>query len=73
MLRQSVMSSSLRSVGYEPLSKTLEIEFKNGDVYEYHEVPENIYNDLMEAQSHGKYFIQHIRNNYPYKKVGITS
>jgi KTSC domain len=33
MERQPVSSSNLKSVGYDPRSRTLEIEFHNGGVY----------------------------------------
>ena len=39
MERQSVSSSNLASVGYDPNSETLEIEFKGGTIYRYFNVP----------------------------------
>lgn len=65
----SVNSSDLRSVGYDPNSQTLEIQFHNG-LYTYSNVPESVYNSLMSAGSHGKYFHQYIKGNYPYRKIG---
>jgi hypothetical protein len=35
MNRQIVVSSMMRSVGYEPENLTLEVEFKRGDVWRY--------------------------------------
>lgn len=69
MQRTSVQSSSLHSVGYEEETKTLEIEFNNGSVYRYYGVPFSVYQGLMSAPSHGKYFHQHIRDVYPYTRV----
>ncbi len=69
MHRTPVVSSNLRSVGYDPSSKTLEIEFNLGRVHQYHDVPQTIYEQLMVASSHGKFFHVHIRNVYGYSKI----
>jgi len=69
MDRTSVVSSNLKSVGYDVNTKILEIEFQNGSVYQYYEVPLNIYEGLMKAPSHGKFFHAHIRNIYRYRRI----
>lgn len=70
MYRQPVVSSNLSTVGYDPKSKTLEIEFKSGGVYQYLGVPEFVYTGLMSASSKGKYFANSIKDVYPFVKVG---
>jgi hypothetical protein len=69
MNRISVSSSHLVSVGYDPLSHTLEIEFKDGSVYQYYNVPSAIYQGLMNASSQGIYFHAHIEGKYQYRKM----
>ena len=70
MEREPVQSSNLWSVGYDPDSQTLEIEFKGGHVYQYFGVPESLYFDLMNAGSKGSFFHHHIREaGYPYTKI----
>lgn len=69
MRRTSVSSSNLRSVGYDRSTQTLEIEFNSGSVYQYYNVPESVYNGLMNASSHGQYFAQNIRDVYSYSQV----
>ena len=69
MNRESVESSDLNSVGYDPSTKTLEIEFHSGGIYQYFDVPENIHSELMSAPSKGKYFHKFIKNVYRYQKV----
>ena len=70
MERKHVRSSNLKSVGYDPEAKTLEIEFLNGGLYKYFNVPENIYNELMAASSHGSYFDQYVKKGgYRYSKL----
>ena len=71
MQRKSVESSNLASVGYDSSEQTLEVQFKHGGIYQYTSVPESIYNGLMNASSHGKYFDANIKKaGYPYTKVG---
>jgi len=70
MQRQAVSSSNLRSVGYDPQSETLEIEFHSGGVYQYHGVPLSVYVALVNAGSKGTYFYNHIRDSYPTTRVG---
>ena len=70
MQRQAVSSSNLRSVGYDSVSQTLEIEFHSGGVYQYHGVPQSVYIALMNAQSLGSYFYHNIRDSYSTVRVG---
>ena len=64
MERQPVSSSNLVSVGYEPASETLEIEFKNGHIYQYYNVPQIMFDQLIQAPSVGTFFNANIRNAY---------
>lgn len=69
MKRTAVDSSNLASVGYEPVSQILEVEFNSGTVYQYFDVPQSEYDDLMAADSHGRYFNQNIRDVYRYNRI----
>lgn len=69
MKRQAVESSNLASIGYDAENEILEVEFKHGGVYQYFDVPENVYDELMNASSHGVYFSANIRNDYEYEKM----
>lgn len=69
MNRISVSSSNISSIGYDPVSQILEIEFNDGSVYQYDGVPSGEYDGIMHADSHGQYFHQHIKDVYPYRKV----
>jgi hypothetical protein len=66
MNRTSVVSSNIASIGYDPNTMTLEVEFKNGSVYQYFDVPESTYQELMTASSVGTYLNQHIKNSFRY-------
>ena len=69
MNRKPVTSSNIASIGYDDSSETLEIEFKNGGIYQYFDVPQRIYNEIMSASSHGEYLAQNIKGHYRYSKV----
>ena len=69
MERESVSSSNLRSVGYEWWTRTLEIEFHSGGIYQYSRVPAERYHRLMESGSKGHYFHVHIKNGFAYRRV----
>lgn len=56
MQRESVESSNIKSIGYSYGAKILEIEFLNKMVYQYSFVPLEVYEGLMNAESHGGYF-----------------
>ena len=70
MNRTPVESSNLASVGYEVETSTLEIEFHNSGIYQYFGVPENVYQELMNASSKGTYLDQKVKKaGYSYSKV----
>lgn len=67
MIRKSVISSNIESIGYE--NGVLEIAFHSGGIYQYSGVSQNIYSSFMTAPSHGKYFHDYIREIYPTTKI----
>ena len=69
MYRQKVTSSNVAAVGYDEMSQTLEVEFKNSDVYQYFKVPENIYVSLMTSPSIGQAVHKLLRGKFEDKKV----
>jgi hypothetical protein len=68
MQRTRVESSMLAAVGYNPSTAVLELEFRNGLIYQYAEVGEEIYRELMAAESKGRYFLEYIDDQYPYAR-----
>ncbi|MDD2099980.1 MULTISPECIES: KTSC domain-containing protein [Pseudomonas] len=70
MERVSVSSSNIATVGHDESSQTLEVEFLNGAVYEYYDVPEHVYQELISASSVGSYFAQRIKNVYGFSRGG---
>ena len=69
MIRQPVSSSNVKSVGYDPVKRTLEIECHGGRVYQYDDVPPSVHQALMAAASHGRFFRAHIMHKYHDRRV----
>lgn len=69
MQRVPVSSSHIVSIGYEVATSTLEIEFKDGRIYQYFDVPEHIHDGLMGAASHGEYLSANIKGVYRYARL----
>lgn len=70
MNRESVQSSMIASLGYESDTSTLEVEFNSGAVWQYYDVPESIYHEMMNSGSLGKFFHSNIKGQYREAQVG---
>src|SRR5437763_9250249 len=62
--RQPVQSTAIAKVGYSKHRHILEIEFVNGAIYRYFEVPSAAYRDLMSADSKARYYDFNIKGHY---------
>lgn len=69
MWRSPVVSSAIKSIGYDPERKVLEIEFNSGSVYQYFDVSPDTHRQLVTTQSHGTYFEHHVRDVFDYRQV----
>ncbi|MCX6582962.1 MAG: KTSC domain-containing protein [Candidatus Aminicenantes bacterium] len=69
MTRIPVQSSNVEGVGYDSKSQTLEVEFKNGNIYQYFDVPDAVYHEMVNAGSAGKFLINNIKGVYRYARV----
>lgn len=62
---QSVKSSLLDKVGYDPEAKVLAVQMNySSDVYLYRDVPVDVFDDLLAADSKGAYYVKHIKGKY---------
>lgn len=67
--RQRLDSSTIAAAGYDRDTAVLEIEFTSGDVYEYFLVPNSIFEGLLRATSKGRFFGDHLRDRYRFRKI----
>ena len=69
MKRTYVMSTDIKSIGYEESDRILEIEFLDSSVYQYQNVPKIAHLALMTAQAKGLHFHTNIKDVYHCVKI----
>lgn len=62
--RQPVQSTAIAKVGYSKRRHILEIEFVNGAIYRYLDVPPAVHRDLMSAGSKAQFYDFNIKGRY---------
>jgi hypothetical protein len=73
--REIVISVSVRAVGYNKETSTLEIEFCDSSIYQFFEVPEEVYAGFMASMGLNlektdlNYFSKHIKGQYKQKTL----
>lgn len=68
-----VHSSGVRAIGYEEERRVLYVQFIDGDLYEYDEVPASEVIDLFQAKSIGRFVNKRIKPRYEYRKIKAAS
>jgi hypothetical protein len=69
MARETVDSRAIKAVDYDPAGQRLKIELMNGRVYRYVDVPRDIYEALMAAESKGRFYNDYIRDAFVYERL----
>lgn len=63
-------SEMLKAAAYDEQNQILYLRFrKTGDVYRYFEFPSAEYHALLDAESHGRFFLTKIRDCYEYERL----
>ena len=65
-----VVSSNVSAIGYDRDRNVLAVRFHGGATYHYRNVPENVYQNMIEAESVGRFLAHQIKGKYEYEKVG---
>jgi len=68
MEMKEVESSNISKVGFDSVKGELVVEFHNGSVYSYQNVPIYVYHLLIEAPSIGSYFNKNIKDSFEFTK-----
>jgi hypothetical protein len=70
----SVVSKALAAVAYDEGNRLLYLKFHSGKVYRYFEFefPAHQYDEFLAAESHGKYFGEHIRGKFRDEEIRET-
>jgi hypothetical protein len=69
VVNQMVLSREIEWIGYEHRSHMLQVEFIAGPIYQYQSVPEWLYLDFLAAASHGRFFQEHIKDKFEYRRI----
>jgi hypothetical protein len=69
LTRESVSSTSIRSIGYDPDNEILEIELRRGGIYQYFQVPPEAHRSLVGATSIGGHYTKFIKPIFQFRKV----
>lgn len=70
MKRLNIVDSSMvHAVGYDRVTKSMEVVFHSGHIYEYQDVPYRVYLGLLHAESKGGYMKAEIIDVYMVKRV----
>ena len=64
---KNVDSSNIAAIGYDDDELyELFVQYKNGMTYKYKEVPTNIYESFLKAESKGKFMNEEVKPFYDY-------
>lgn len=64
------ISTNLRAAGYDASANTMRIEFTNGGLYEYYNIPIGLYHELADGGPNPWTRTNSRIRQYPYKKIG---
>lgn len=69
LLTKGKKSSRILKMSYIKSKKLLTITFNSGAIYEYYDVPKEVTDGIIQADSLGKYFDKNIKGIYNYRRV----
>lgn len=69
MITHPLNSNVIKSCAYNETDKELTLDFKSGGSHKYSDVPKEVFEGILSAESAGKYFHSHIKNLFPSERV----
>ena len=64
-----IQSSNIKRTEFDTETKDLVVEFNNGLIYLYENVPHQIYTQFRLSESQGKFFNSKIAKTFKYKRL----
>ena len=61
-----VVSEAIDEIEYDAGTSRLLVRFAHGGWYQYFGVPQQVYEDFIAADSHGRFFHEQIRDRFPF-------
>jgi hypothetical protein len=65
----AVDSAILAAIAYDAPSELLQLAFRDRTIYQYFNVPADVYEGFLRAPSKGSYFNHAIRGKFPYALI----
>ncbi|MCW6035808.1 lysine--tRNA ligase [Spirulina subsalsa FACHB-351] len=62
-------SAAVKAFDYDEEKKILQVEFNNGSIYKYNDVPKTVYQEMKTTPSVGQFFNSQIREVYGFDRV----
>lgn len=69
MINQMVLSPEIEWIGYERNRSMLQVEFIIGNIFQYDNVPESIFDAFLSAPSHDSFYERFIKGKFLHRKV----
>ena len=66
---QKFVSEGIEAAGYEARSRTLAVQFKGGQIYEYKNVPSTVFNDFLNSSSKGGFVNTIVKPHFKYERI----
>jgi KTSC domain len=62
-------SGTISRLGYDDASRILTVEYKHGGIYNYFEVPQHVFDQMIASGSKGQFLTQQIKGVYRYARA----
>lgn len=62
-------SSQVNGLSYDPTSKILTITYHGGKTYAYNDVPAELAQKAVEAESIGSFLAKNVKDKFPYRPL----
>ena len=62
-------STIIQSIGYEKKKKKLVVKFTSNAIYEYYNVPYNVYKEFIRSESKGAFLNKEIKDKFEFEQV----
>ena len=69
MERKPVKSDKVRAVGYDPKTRVLEVQLRDGTVLAYSGVSQEVHRQFMNAPSPSSYYEDKIADEFPARRL----
>jgi hypothetical protein len=63
-----VDSTNVEAIGYDEVAQELYVQFLGSGMYVYYDVPQEVYDELINAPSKGRFLNEAIKNVYQFTR-----